>query len=123
MKGLKIIPMFLVLILLSFVGALFVERNPDPVAINFFRFITPPAKLGLVVLSSMMLGMIVAGLLCSVELLALFVQNKNLRRKLNALRPQTPAPRPNPPFKALAEPQQDKVSSSDDDNTGSFNPL
>ncbi len=84
MKGLRVIPMFLVLILFSYVGALFVEKNPDPVSINFLRFTTPPAKLGLVVLSSMMLGMIAAGLLCSIELLALFVQNKNLRRKINA---------------------------------------
>ena len=76
MKGLRVIPMFLVLILFSYVGALFVEKNPDPVSINFLRFTTPPAKLGLVVLSSMMLGMIAAGLLCSIELLALFVQNK-----------------------------------------------
>jgi len=88
-KGLKVIPMFLILILFSYVGALFVERNPDPVSINFLRFVTPPAKLGLVVLSSMMLGMIAAGLLCSIELLALFVQNKNLRRKLNHFKNQS----------------------------------
>lgn len=133
MKGLKIIPMFLVLIVLSFTGALFVDKNPDPVSINFFRYVTPPAKLGLVVLSSMMLGMLVAGVLCSVELLALFVQNKNLRRRLNHQRPHSPAT-PTPlsratGFRSLdivseAKPEPKSVDEEDKaQTTGSFNKL
>jgi len=120
MKGLRVIPMFLVLILFSYVGALFVERNPDPVSINFLRFVTPPAKLGLVVLSSLMLGMIAAGLLCSIELLALFVQNKNLRRKLNQMKAQMAGPnsRPGSPTGTTEIKELEETT-----NTSSFNRL
>ena len=84
MKGLKIIPMFLVLIILSYVGMLFVEANRDEVAIHFGSYISPPMALGFVVLTSVLLGMVFAGLLCIVELGALYLQNKGLRRKLSA---------------------------------------
>lgn len=130
MKGLKIIPMFLVLIFFSFVGALFVENNPDTVSIHFFRYVTPPTKVGLVVLCSMMVGMVAAGLLCSVEMLALYMQNKKLRRKLDSARPQSTAvPRsPYRPIDTKTEEKDKEVTAlSDDDqgnqNTGSFNPL
>lgn len=126
MKGLKIIPMFLVLIFFSFLGALFVERNPTPVAINFFRYTTPPTKLGLVVLCSMMLGMVIAGFLCSIEILALFIQNKNLRKKLNAFRPSQRSPyRPLENTISLNQGEMTSLSSQDDEgntNTGGFSP-
>lgn len=87
MKGLKIIPAFLVLIVCSYVGMLFVESNRDAVTITFGSFQSRPTALGFVVLTSMLIGMVIAGLLCSVELLALYVHNKSLKRKLSVLSP------------------------------------
>lgn len=82
MKGLKIIPIFLVLILMAYVGMLFVEANRDEVVITFFGSQTPPVPLGFVVLTSALIGMLVAGVLCVLELTVLYLQNKSLRRRL-----------------------------------------
>ncbi len=82
MKGLKIIPFFLILILLTYMGMLFVEANREEVMIQFGRFQSPPAALGFVVLTSMLIGMVVAGLLCSIELMALYMQNRLLKRRI-----------------------------------------
>lgn len=94
MKGLKIIPIFLVLILLSYVGMLFVEANRDEVVITFFGSQTPAVPLGFVVLTSALIGMVVAGVLCVLELAVLYLQNKSLRRRLlgSDPRPSSPAP-------------------------------
>jgi uncharacterized integral membrane protein len=86
MKGLKIIPMFLVLMVLTYVGMLFVEANHDEVVISFgTTFQSAPIPLGFVVLTSVLAGMVVCGFLCSVELLALYMQNRQLRRRLALL--------------------------------------
>jgi uncharacterized integral membrane protein len=82
MKGLKIIPMFLGLIILSYIGIMFVEANRDEVSITFGNYQSSPTALGFVVLTSILIGMITAGLMCSIEMLALYVQNKNLKRRL-----------------------------------------
>ena len=81
MKGLKIIPLFLVLLVCTYVGILFVEANRDEVTVRFGAYQAGPAALGLVVLTSILLGMLVAGILCSFELMVLVMQNRRLRRK------------------------------------------
>jgi uncharacterized integral membrane protein len=91
MKGLKIIPMFLGLIVLSYIGIMFVEANRDEVSITFGSYQSAPTALGFVVLTSILIGMVVAGLLCSIEMLALYVQNKSLKRRLTS---QAPTPKP-----------------------------
>ncbi len=101
MKGLKIIPMFLALIVLSYVGMLFVESNRDSVIIQFADYRTPPTALGFVVLTSMLMGMMISGVLCMVELLALIVQNKRLKRKLNNAKTLPTVPRPGAVVDAL----------------------
>jgi len=82
MKGLKIIPFVLIVIGLSFLGAFFIERNPDLVSVNFIRAQTPPMKLGFIVLTSFFVGMSFSALLCSVELFTLYFQNRRLKRRL-----------------------------------------
>ncbi len=122
MKGLKIIPMFVLLIIFSFVGALFVEANHDLVEIHFFRFHTPPIKQGLVVLISMLTGMIITGLLCLVELLALFVQNKGLKKKLAQLKSQSSPSRTSifkPTSASRAEPRDVGIKTLGDDDPSS----
>lgn len=95
MKGLKIIPLFLGLIVLSYLGMLFVEANRDEVVITFWGKTSSPTAQGLVVLTSALVGMLICGALCSVELLVLYAQNRKLRRRLAQLGPN-PYLKPNP---------------------------
>ncbi len=86
MKGLKIIPMFLGLMVLTYLGMQFVEANHDDVSISLGSYYQSlPMPLGFVVLTSILIGMIVCGVLCAVELLALYVHNRRLRRRVGLL--------------------------------------
>jgi hypothetical protein len=89
MKGLKIIPMFAALLVLSYIGVSFVRQNPEDVIVRFGARATQPYALGFVVLTSVLVGMIFAGALCSIELIVLYMQNKRMKRKLF---PRAPAP-------------------------------
>jgi uncharacterized integral membrane protein len=96
MKGLKIIPLFVGLILLSYLGVSFVEANRTEVVIAFGNYQWPPTAVGFVVLTSALCGMILSGALCSIEILALFLRLSRLRRRLSLfeegkLRPTSPA--------------------------------
>jgi uncharacterized integral membrane protein len=118
MRGLvKVIPMFIALIVLSFLGTLFVLANQDSVSINLGTTKTPPVALGLVVLTSVLIGMIASGILCSVEVLALFMQNKALRKKLAATRnvppPKLDTPLLNNPIETPVEPNHTPPNSDE----------
>ncbi|MCB0403286.1 MAG: LapA family protein [Bdellovibrionales bacterium] len=90
MRGLKIIPLFLVLIVFSYIGVIFVQNNPDEMVIRFFnQYESPPLALGFIILTSALVGMVVAGILCVLELVVLYLQNKSLRRKLEELGQKT----------------------------------
>ncbi|MEZ4752227.1 MAG: LapA family protein [Bdellovibrionota bacterium] len=90
MRGLKIIPLFLVLIVFSYIGVIFVQNNPDEMVIRFFNhYESPPLALGFIILTSALVGMVVAGILCVLELVVLYLQNKSLRRKLEELGQKT----------------------------------
>ena len=83
MKGFKFIALFSALILLSYFGVLFVEANREEVIIAFGRYRTAPAALGFVVMTSVLIGMVLGALLCSLEILYLFFRSQSLQRKLN----------------------------------------
>ena len=83
MKGLKIIPMFMVMIVLCYFGVLFVQANSEQVALTFGAFQTPSVPLGFAVLTAILAGMIVAGFLSILELVILFMENKQLRKRLS----------------------------------------
>ena len=85
MKGLKIIPLFLGLMILVFMGMKFVDANRDEVVVVFGKLQSPPTALGFVILTSALLGMVVFGSLCTIELLALYVQNRKLCSRLAQL--------------------------------------
>ena len=102
MKGIKIIPLFLLLIASTYVGMLFVEANREEVTIQFGNWQSNPTAIGFVVLTSVLVGMMISGLLCSIELFALYVQIKRLKRKI---------PKPTAPGTAVAPaPAQDVVA-------------
>jgi hypothetical protein len=63
------------------VGVRFVEANREEVTVQFAGYQTAPAALGLIVLTSVLLGMLIAGVLCSIELMILVMQNRRLRRR------------------------------------------
>lgn len=82
MKGLKVIPAFLFLLACTYVGTLFVESNRDAVTVHFMSWSAGPAALGMVVMTSALAGMAIAGLFCSVEVLMVLWENRRLRRRL-----------------------------------------
>ncbi len=61
---------------------LFVEANRTEVVIAFGTYQSPATALGFVVLTSILVGMCISGFLCSIELVALFVQFKRLKRRI-----------------------------------------
>lgn len=85
MKGLKIIPMFLILIGLTYAGMLFVQANSEMVSVQLGGYVVGPMASGFMVMSSVFCGMVFCGALCSVEMLGLYVQNRKLKKKLTAL--------------------------------------
>ena len=85
MWGLRILPLFLALTVLSFMGTLFIEANPTEVTLRALNYEAPTAKLGLVVLVSLLGGTLIAGFLCSIELLALQMQNRRLRKRISIM--------------------------------------
>ena len=87
MKGLKIIPMFAGLLFLSYLGVMFVRENPEEVLVQFWGWQSSSTALGFVILTSALVGMIVSGLLCSVELLVLYMQNQKLKRMVVSSEP------------------------------------
>ncbi len=94
MRGLRIIPMFIGLIILSYFGMWFVDLNRNEVTLNIGPHTTQPTALGFVVLTSILLGMVVSGLFCSVEILALYMQNRRLKRKLPTSKAAAPGEEP-----------------------------
>ena len=94
MRGLRIIPMFIGLIILSYFGMWFVELNRDPVVLNLGSRQTPPTALGFVVLTAILIGMVVAGLFCSIELLALYMQNRRLKSRVPGPKVSAPSTEP-----------------------------
>ena len=91
MKGLKIIPVFIILLLCTYLGILFVEANRENVVVSFGKYQSTAMPLGLVILTSVLVGMVAAGLLCSIELVILLMQNQRLKRRQARLS-DNPAP-------------------------------
>ncbi len=85
MKGLRIIPIFLVLIVCTYGGMLFIEANRAEVVIHLGSYTSPPTATGFVVLTNILIGMILCGFFCSIEILALYMQNRRLKRRLELL--------------------------------------
>lgn len=133
MRGLKIIPVFVILLLCTYLGILFVEANRENVVVSFGRYQSTAMPLGLVVLSSVLVGMVAAGALCSIELVILLLQNQKLkRRQAKLMDSRTAAPlaydRPlgdevtTTNFEIRKEPKE-PVQSAEEPKKGRFSPL
>lgn len=85
MKTISFIIVFMVLCLVAYVGMLFINLNHQEVTVTFGEiYSTPAAPLGLVILTSMLAGMLICGVLFLYEVAALYVQNRQLKRKLGS---------------------------------------
>ncbi|MBY0370125.1 LapA family protein [bacterium] len=82
MKALKIIPFLIIVLLLVYFGLLFVENNQDPVSLHFGARTTPSARLGFVVMTSVLVGIILGISLAAAQVGLLLFQNRSLRKRL-----------------------------------------
>ena len=129
MKGLKIIPVFLLLLVFTYIGVRFVEANREEVTVSFGTYQAGPAALGLVVLTSILLGMLIAGLFCSIELIMLVMQNRRLRRRGAAASPPQATSKTGPTATPLATPfppeeeSEERNDFTEPRNTTRFTPL
>lgn len=85
MRGLKFIPYFLGFAVVSFLGMLFVQTNDEKVVVNLGNYQTPEYPLGFVLICAVLLGMVVIGVVCILELSLLMYQNRNLKKKVSNL--------------------------------------
>lgn len=132
MKGLKIIPIFVILLLCTYLGILFVEANRENVVVSFGKYQSTPMPLGLVVLSSVLVGMVAAGALCSIELVILLIQNHKLKKRQamiadsyssNSLPRTTDETTTKFDLKSAKEPTAEPVESAEDTKKGRFSPF
>ena len=81
MKSLKLIPIFFLLLVLTYFGVQFVEANRDEVFVTLGSWQSRPMSLGFVILTSFFFGSLFSALLSATELLRLYVETSRLKRK------------------------------------------
>lgn len=100
MTGLKIIPAFFLLMVLTYFGIQFVEANRDEVMVTIGNWQSRPLALGFVIITSFFIGMVFSAALSLSEVLRLHLNNHRLKRKVADLQnyanstasaPSTPA--------------------------------
>lgn len=85
MTGLKFIPAFFLLMVLTYFGIQFVEANRDEVFVTLGNWQSRPIALGFVVITSFFVGMVFSAALSLAEVLRLHITNHRLRRKVSEL--------------------------------------
>lgn len=85
MKGLKVIPLFLLFSVLSYFGMRFLEDNEQKIDVQFWGFHTPTLSIGMTIITSILVGMLIVGILYIVFAAPLAWQVRSLKRKLNDL--------------------------------------
>ncbi|NBX76950.1 MAG: LapA family protein [Proteobacteria bacterium] len=85
MTGLKIIPSFFLLMVLTYFGIQFVEANRDEVMVTLGSWQSRPMALGFVVITSFFVGMVFSAALSISEVLRLHLNNHRMKRKLAEL--------------------------------------
>lgn len=82
MRALKIIPLLVILLLLVYFGVLFVEANPEQVILTLGTHQTNPTRLGFVVMTSVLLGILAGAVLAVGQVVLLSLQNRSLRKRI-----------------------------------------
>lgn len=81
MKSLKLIPIFFLLLILTYFGVQFVEANREEVYVNLGSWQSRPMSLGFVILTSFFFGSLFSAILSATEILRLYVEASRLKRK------------------------------------------
>lgn len=89
MTGLKLIPAFFTLMVLTYFGIQFVEANRDEVMVTVGNWQSRPLALGFVIITTFFLGMVFSAALSLAELLRLHLSNHRLKRKLSEMQQQS----------------------------------
>jgi hypothetical protein len=84
LKALRIIPFLVVLLVLVYFGVLFVEANQEMVVVTLGSYVTKPTRLGFVVMTSALLGLVLGGTLAVIQIIFLTLENRSLRKRLAA---------------------------------------
>lgn len=87
MKALRIIPFMVVLLVLVYFGVFFVEANQELVIVTLGSYVTKPTRLGFVVMTSTLLGLLMGGGLAAAQIIFLSLQNRSLKKRLAANTP------------------------------------
>lgn len=85
MKSLKLIPVFFLLLILTYFGVQFVEANRESVYVNLGSWQSRPMSLGFVILTSFFFGSLFSAILSATEILRLYVETSRLKRKNHEL--------------------------------------
>lgn len=89
MTGLKFIPAFFLLMVLTYFGIQFVEANRDEVMVTVGNWQSRPLALGFVIITTFFLGMVFSAALSLAELLRLHLSNHRLRRRVSEFQSQS----------------------------------
>jgi len=93
MKKFLVIPGIFAVLGLTYATTWFVELNKEQIVVQLGQqSSTEPTAIGFVVLTSIALGMLICGFLLGIEVFALMIQNRRLKRKVASLSvaPKTP---------------------------------
>lgn len=94
MKKFLVIPGIFAVLGLTYIATWFVELNKEQIVVRLGQtHSTEPMAVGFVVLTSIAFGMLACGFLCGIEILALMIQNRRLKRKVASLSVAPKAPR------------------------------
>jgi uncharacterized integral membrane protein len=92
MKALRIIPVLLVLLVCVYLGVLFVEANQQSVVVALGNYRSEPTRMGFVIMTSALIGLLIGAALASVQSFFLYFQNRTLKRKLAQLQSRPTSP-------------------------------
>jgi len=90
MSSLKIIPVFFLFMVLTYLGIQFVEANRDDVVVTLGNWQSHPTSLGFVVITSCFCGMFFSATISLAELMRLYLQNNRLKRTIASLQSSQP---------------------------------
>jgi hypothetical protein len=96
MKPFRIIPLLVVLLILVYLGVMFVEANQEQVILTIGTHQTNPTRLGFVVMTSVLLGIFAGAILATGQIALLFFQNRSLRKRINRTESIEVTPLPDP---------------------------
>jgi xanthine/uracil/vitamin C permease (AzgA family) len=85
MNKLRLVPTFIILLFLSYLGVSFVEANREQVIVTLGRYQSQPTTLGFVLITCFILGMLIGTFLWSIEVFTLWYRLRGLKQRVKNL--------------------------------------